>query len=82
VTGTRVRRDDLHELVADVLDVEPEALTDDSHFVDDFGVDSLVALELAIALERRYGVAIAEDEIAGVRRMPDVVDLVQGKVAS
>jgi acyl carrier protein len=82
VTGTRVRRDDLHELVADVLDVEPEALTDDSHFVDDFGVDSLVALELAIALERRYGVAIAEEEIAAVRRMPDVVDLVQRKVAS
>jgi len=80
MTGTRVGRDDLHELVADILDVEPEALTDSSHFVDDFGVDSLIALELAVALERRYGVKIAEEEIAGVRRMPDVVELVQRKV--
>lgn len=82
MTGTRVSQDDLHELVADILDVEPDALTDDSHFVDDFGVDSLIALELAVALERRYGVKIAEEEIAQVRRMPDVVALVQRKVAS
>ena len=80
MTQTQLSRDDLQELVADILDVEPEALTDDSHFVDDFGVDSLIALELAVALERKYGVRIAEEEIAQVRRMPDVVALVQRKV--
>jgi acyl carrier protein len=82
MTQTQLSRDDLQELVADILDVEPEALTDDSHFVDDFGVDSLIALELAVALERRYGVRIAEEEIAQVRRMPDVVALVQRKVGA
>jgi acyl carrier protein len=82
MTRTRPSRDDLQELVADILDVEPEALTDDAHFVDDFGVDSLIALELAVALERRYGVRIAEEEIARVRRMPDVVALVQRKVGA
>lgn len=81
MTGTRVSEDDLHSLVADILDVEPEALTDESHFVTDFGVDSLIALELAVALERRYQVRIAEDEIAQVRRMPDVLRLVQRKLA-
>jgi acyl carrier protein len=82
MTQTQLSRDDLQELVADILDVEPEALTDESHFVDDFGVDSLIALELAVALERRYGVRIAEEEIAQVRRMPDVVALVQRKVGA
>ena len=81
MTGTSVNSADLHELVADILDVEPEALTDDSHFVDDFGVDSLIALELAVALERRYQVRIAEEEIAQVRRMADVTALVERKLA-
>jgi len=79
-TGTDVDKSELRALVADVLDVEPEAVTDEAHFIQDLGVDSLIALELAVTLERRYEIKISEDEIVGVKRLPDVAALLLAKV--
>lgn len=39
------------------VDIEPEAAL----FVDGLGLDSIDALEIAMALEERYGVKIGED---------------------
>ena len=45
-------------------DVTPDEIdTDDALFVDGLGLDSIDALELAIAIDKKYGVKIrAEDE--------------------
>ncbi|MBB5940152.1 acyl carrier protein [Streptomyces zagrosensis] len=81
-TQADVHRDELRELVADALDVEPESLTDDARFIEDLEVDSLVALEMSVILERRYEVKIDEKEIAEIRRLPDVHDLLVRKLAA
>ena len=81
-TKAMVDEAELRELCADSLDVLPESLTDDAHFIDDLQVDSLVALELAVTLQRRYGVAISEEEIMTVRRFPDVYGLLSRKLAA
>ncbi len=80
-TGTDVDKTELRTLIADVLDVEPEAVTDDAHFIQDLGVDSLIALELAVTLERRYEIKLSEDEIVDVKRLPDVYALLLSKMA-
>ncbi|MBP0455075.1 MULTISPECIES: acyl carrier protein [unclassified Kitasatospora] len=72
--------EELRELVADALDVEPESLTDDALFIEDLNVDSLVALELAVTLERRYQVKIDESEIVTIRRLTDVRELLTRKL--
>lgn len=79
-TETTMSRRQLRELVADTLDVDPEELTDEALFVDDLEVDSLIALELAVTLERHYRVTISEQEMVSIRRFPDVYDLVVGKL--
>lgn len=80
-TETTVDPAELRELCADSLDVLPESLTDDAHFIDDLHVDSLVALELAVTLQRKYGVTITEEEIMTVQRFPDVQALIARKAA-
>ncbi|MFF2651052.1 acyl carrier protein [Streptomyces sp. NPDC058045] len=80
-TDATLNKDELRELVADALDVEPESLTDEALFIEDLDVDSLVALELAVTLERRYQVKIEEAEIVQIRRLPDVHDLLVRKLA-
>ena len=72
----------LRELIADVLDVEPEMITDEVHFVNDLGVDSLLALELAVTLERRYGIKVESHEVADVQTMHDIRDLLTKKLSS
>ncbi|MEV6962270.1 acyl carrier protein [Streptomyces sp. NPDC051207] len=71
---------ELRELVADTLDVELSALTDDVLLIEELGVDSVVALELAVTLEQRFGIRIPEEELGTVRRFPDVLDLLSRKL--
>lgn len=55
-------------LIVDTLeleDIEPSSIGDDEPlFGDGLGLDSIDALELGIALQRRYGVEIDEDDDA------------------
>jgi acyl carrier protein len=72
--------EDLRRFVADVLDVEVDSVTDDAHFVAELGVDSLKALEVLVALERKYQIKISEDEVRDMTTFAEVRDLVSGKV--
>ena len=73
-------RTELIALIADVLDLNPEVITDDAHFINDLGVDSLLALELAVALERRYQIKIESTEIVDVETLRDVITLLDRKL--
>jgi acyl carrier protein len=80
MTDTLVDKAELKDLVADALDVMPEALTDEALFVEDLAVDSLVALEMAVTLERKYQVKISEEEIVTVKTLPDVYAMLVRKL--
>ena len=54
---------ELRGLVADVLDLDEEVITLDANFVDDLGVDSLMALELMVTLEREYQLTLTEEDL-------------------
>lgn len=80
--NSTIDRDTLRNLVADVLDVDPAVVTDDAHFVDDLDVDSLMALELAVTLERDFGIKIESEEVGEVQRLRDVEALLDRKRAA
>lgn len=74
--------EDLRAFVADVLDVDEEEVTDDADFVKELGVDSLMALEVMVVLEKRYAVKLQEQEIKEVtclRKVHDLLALKLGK---
>ncbi|MFF0149227.1 acyl carrier protein [Amycolatopsis sulphurea] len=73
-------QDEVRELVADVLEVEVDSITPEVDLVRDLGVDSLLAMELAVTLERSYQVRIESHEIAEVRTMPDISALLNRKL--
>jgi acyl carrier protein len=73
--------EDLRRFVADVLDLDPAAVTDDAHFVADLGMDSLRALEVLVALEKKYEIKISEEEVKDMTCFDDVRDLVTAKTS-
>jgi acyl carrier protein len=58
---------ELKRLLVEALkldDVQPEEIADEAPlFGEGLGLDSIDALELAVALERRYKVAIPDEEV-------------------
>ncbi|GAA1026859.1 MULTISPECIES: acyl carrier protein [Amycolatopsis] len=62
--GDSLDGEELRELIAEVIDVDVREVTDDADFVQDLEVDSLLALEITVRLEKRYGIRMTDDELA------------------
>ncbi|MEU6479399.1 acyl carrier protein [Streptomyces sp. NPDC047017] len=73
-------KEDLRRTVADVLDVDESELTDQAQFVDELGVDSLMALEVMVVLEKKYAVKLGESELKEVTCLQRAYDLLAGKL--
>ncbi len=57
------------------LGMSAEQILTESRLVEDLGMDSLDAVELAIAMERAFDISISEHRIAGLKTVADVVGL-------
>lgn len=73
-------REELRAEIADTLEVDVAALTDDAVFTDEFDVDSLMAMEIVVRLEKKYGVAMDESELRQVTTFQATYDLVAEKL--
>ncbi|MFY1670052.1 acyl carrier protein [Plantactinospora sp. WMMB334] len=77
---TTLDKEDLRQLIADTIDVDLAEVTDDAHFVNDLEVDSLMALEITVRLEKRYGVKMEESELVAVSTLDSTYELLDGKL--
>lgn len=62
-TIVQQRIEDIREIVADVLELEPEEISDTSLFMEDHDADSLRAIEILARLEKKYDVEIPQSEL-------------------
>ena len=70
----------LKELLSEQFGVEEDTITMDTGF-DDLGADSVDLVELSMALEEEFGVEeMAEEDVAGIKTVGDLVHYLQGKV--
>ncbi|MEU5030365.1 acyl carrier protein [Streptomyces milbemycinicus] len=79
-TAAALDLEELRAFVADVLDVEEEEVTDDADFVAELGVDSLMALEVMVVLEKKYSVKLQEQEMKEITCLSSVYDLLASKL--
>ncbi|MCX4515057.1 MULTISPECIES: acyl carrier protein [Streptomyces] len=79
-TAVAVDTEELRSLVADALELPVEEVTDEAHFVDDLQVDSLMALEIVVNLEKKYGIKVAESDFKQVSTLLHVRALVDSKL--
>lgn len=79
-TTSVLDKEELRRLVAETLDVEVDEVTDDVHFVNDLEVDSLMALEITVRLEKRYGISLDEAELRRVTTLNGTHQLLSDKL--
>ena len=80
----RSYEDEIKQLIIDVLqleDVTPaDIASDEPLFVDGLGLDSIDALELGVAIQKRYGITLSADSeetrrhFASVRALGLMID--------
>ena len=68
---------DLRELVATILEVEPDTIDEQASFVKDLGMDSMMALEVLASIEKKYKIIIPEETLAKFTSLSQTVKIVQ-----
>ena len=66
------------ELVSEILEIDPEEMTDTSLFKEDHGADSLRAIEILAALEREFKIEIDQAELSRMVNLQGIYDVVSG----
>jgi acyl carrier protein len=78
-------RAEVKRLIAELTERDPGEITDTALFVDDLGVDSLMAIEVMVNLDKRYKIDIPESEFNQIKNVNDsvatVMKHISGKVA-
>ena len=84
-------RDEVFKLIqdslAEILEIEPDKITEGASFADDLDADSLALIELVEALEeelgeRTVGFTVDDDDLAELKTVRDAVDYVVARLAS
>ncbi|AQW46962.1 MULTISPECIES: acyl carrier protein [Streptomyces] len=68
--------DELREIVAEVLEVEPEEITETGSFVEEHEADSLRAIEILARIEKKYKIDIPQSELPQMENLKAVYDVV------
>jgi len=70
----------LREIMAARLGLPAEQLVPEARLVEDLGLDSLDAVELAISVERKFDIEVPEEELTKLKTVGDMVALVESRV--
>jgi acyl carrier protein len=63
----------VNTLVVEHLGVEVRSLAPEANLLDDLGADSLDVVELVMAIEAEFGVAVPDEEVENIRTIGDIV---------
>lgn len=62
-------------LVANVIEMDPNTIDPNAHLVEDLGMDSMMALEILAAIEKKFRIQIPEEELPRITTLNKAVEL-------
>jgi len=61
--------EELRQIVADILELEPGEIADAGDFVEEYNADSLLAIEILARIEKKWNIDIPQNELPGMRNL-------------
>ena len=67
-------------MVAKLLAIDDEDVTEDAHLQFDLGADSIALMNLAMAINKKYSLELVIDEIVELENVGELFSLVESKI--
>ena len=67
----------IKKIVADVLNVDPEEITEKTTFEEDLGADSLDMYQILLGLEEEFGVEVDLDKVKDIKTAGEALQVVR-----
>jgi acyl carrier protein len=71
-------KQELKELVSEIIEIDD--FKEDDNFVEDLGVDSMMALEIVVRIEKKYQISIPEEELPNIQSLNQVYEIVSNLI--
>lgn len=69
-------REEIRDILLEITELGEEDLTPDASLTEDLGVDSLAALGVLVALEKKYKIKIEEEKLEQLDKLSTAIELV------
>ncbi|NQT23580.1 MAG: acyl carrier protein [Candidatus Omnitrophica bacterium] len=67
---------EVRKIISDIVEIETEKITIDANFVEDLGMDSMMALEILGTLEKKYKLIIPEENLTKMTNLTQVLKII------
>lgn len=64
-------------IIAEVLNIDADSITEDTTFVDDLGADSLDIFQIIMAIEEEYDIELDNESVEQIQTVGDAVEAIR-----
>ena len=72
--------EEIRNLVAEIVEADPNTIDPEAKLVEQLGMDSMMALEVVASIEKRYKIKLPEQELRNVTTLNSVIDIARRHV--
>lgn len=69
--------EDVKEILADQLEINPNDIELTSSLADDLGADSLDAIDIVMTIEDQYSIEVPDEVIEAMKTVEDIVGFIE-----
>jgi acyl carrier protein len=66
--------EEVKNMVAEIIEIPAEEITPDADLFNDLSIDSLKAIEIVAAFEKKFRIIIPEQDIPNIRTLKQIVE--------
>lgn len=67
----------LQGIIADVLNLDPDEITEETTFADDLGADSLDLFQVIMSIEKVFKITVPTEEIQNIKTVGEAAKMIQ-----
>ena len=64
-------------IIAEVLNIDADSITEDTTFVDDLGADSLDIFQIIMGIEEEYDIELENESVEQIQTVGDAVEAIR-----
>ena len=64
-------------IIAEVLNIDADSITEDTTFVDDLGADSLDIFQIIMGIEEEYDIDLDNESVEQIQTVGDAVEAIR-----
>ena len=72
----------LQAILVESFELDEAEIRLEAHLIDDLDLDSIDAIDLAVGLESELSLEVSEEELRGLQRVSDIIELVSTRLST